>query len=114
MASTQSDGPAQAPQAAGFLLLHPRDNVLICTRDARAGTSVDIDGDRHVLSRDIALGHKIARVALKAGDTALRYGVPIGTMTAATAPGEHVHSHNLASDYLPAHGREAVRNTEGR
>lgn len=115
MASTMSDAPpSQVVEPGRFLLLHPRDNILICTRRVRAGTSVEIDGERHVLSTDIALGHKIARIALNAGDAALRYGVPIGTITALVAPGGHVHSHNLASNYLPAHGREAARDKEIR
>jgi hypothetical protein len=113
MASTKSDpGDPRAAATSGFLLLHPRDNILICTRNAQAGGSVEIDGERHVLNHDVALGHKIARVALNAGEPVLRYGVAIGTMTASARPGEHIHSHNLKSDYISAHGRDAVRDKE--
>jgi len=39
-------------------------------------------------------------VTLRAGDKVRRYGSPIGSMTQDAAPGEHVHLHNLQSDYL--------------
>ncbi|SFF72994.1 SAF domain-containing protein [Novosphingobium sp. CF614] len=99
-------GSPQAEEGRGaFLLLDPADNVLICTRDAAEGDTVAIDGIRVRLSQPIRLGHKIARQALRTGEKVLRYGAPIGSMTADAAIAEHVHSHNLASDYIPAHGR---------
>ena len=55
----------------------------------------------------------LSRIALARGEKVLRYGFPIGTMTEAAELGEHVHKHNLASDYLPAHGRDAVRTETG-
>jgi hypothetical protein len=33
----------------------------------------------------------------------VKYGCPIGTAMWAIAPGEHVHTHNLRSEYLPPH-----------
>lgn len=104
--------PAQ--EAQSFTLLHPRDNILICIRSAAAGDPVVIDGERYILGIDIALGHKIARTALQVGDKVLRYGIPIGSMTAAATPGAHIHSHNLKSDYIPAHNRDAARVEEIR
>lgn len=100
------------PPASPLLLLHPNDNVLIAARTIAAGAQVDIEGDAVTMQSDIALGHKVARVPLKAGDKIRRYGVPIGTMTAPVARGGHVHSHNLASDYLPSHSRETVHGKE--
>jgi len=97
-----------------FLLLHPADNILVCIRSATAGQSVLIDGQVVVLAGAIELGHKVARTNLKVGDKVLRYGAPIGTMTAAAAIGQHVHSHNLVSDYIPAHGRDAAQSEEPR
>lgn len=44
---------------------------------------------------DIPIGHKLAIKALKANDTAIKYGVDIGRVVAPVAPGEHVHIHNL-------------------
>lgn len=112
MVSTE---PLAPPARSGqFLLLHEKDNILICASPGRAGSAVLIDGTAHVLTSDIQLGHKIARVALAEGDKVYRYGIAIGSMTEAVHPGEHVHSHNLKSDYIPAHGRDAVRIREIR
>ncbi|WP_414902374.1 hypothetical protein ACMT1E_03880 [Sphingomonas flavalba] len=73
-----------------------------------------IDGKQHRLKTDIALGHKIARIAMKPGDKVLRYGVPIGSTTRSVAAAEHVHTQNLQSDYISAHGRDAARSQEIR
>jgi hypothetical protein len=98
--------------AGQFILLHHDDSILVCISTSRAGSTVVINGTAYVLASDILLGHKIARVELFVGDPVLRYGIKIGSMTAAANPGEHIHSHNLKSDYIPAHGRDAVRMRE--
>lgn len=104
--------PPAGSHSGSFVLLHEKDNILVCASSRGAGSSVTIDGTVYLLKTDIALGHKIARTALEAGDKVLRYGVPIGSMSSPAAPGEHVHSHNLKSDYIPAHGRDATRSRE--
>lgn len=96
-----------------FLLLDPNDNILICVKSVASGTPVEIEGAVVTLPQSVSMGHKIARVALSVGDKVFRYGFPIGTMTAAAKVGDHVHGHNLASDYLPAHGRDAVHKVGG-
>ena len=58
----------------------------------------------------IELGHKLARRALAADTRVLKYGAPIGSMKTAVARGEHVHLHNLRSDYLPSTSRDMDRN----
>src|SRR5581483_11441671 len=45
----------------------------------------------------IPFGHKIARQPRGSGEKLLRYGSPIGTLTADVAAGDHVHTHNLIS-----------------
>ena len=97
-----------------FLLLHDKDNVLICAANAAKGSVVAIDGQDHVLSSDIEIGHKIARTHLEPGAKVIRYGVTIGTISRAAKPGDHVHNHNLQSDYIPAHDRNAAREQEIR
>lgn len=82
------------------LLLHPLDNVMIAGADLDTGSSVWIDGSAVPIASDIQLGHKLARHALRAGDPVIKHGVPIGTMTAPVTPGQHVHLHNLTSDYM--------------
>lgn len=93
----------------GFLLLDEKDNILICVGSVPSGALAEIDGALVTLPVAISLGHKIARFSLAAGDKVFRYGLPIGTMTASARPGDHIHQHNLASDYLPAHGRDAAQ-----
>lgn len=107
--------PRSRPASSGqFVLLHEDDNILVCARSAAAGTELEIDGHTYILGADIELGHKIARRSLTPGEKVLRYGIAIGSMTAPAATAEHVHSHNLKSDYISAHGRDAVRIREIR
>ena len=112
MTSTEArSGPEERGQ---FILLHDRDNILVCARPGYAGEVVTIDGQSCCLTDDIQLGHKIARVPLAKGETVFRYGTSIGSMTNAAQPGEHVHNHNLKSDYIAAHNRDAVHIREIR
>ena len=56
--------------------LNPRDNVRV----------------------DLKNGHKYALCDIAAGENVIKYGFPIGHATRAIAKGEHVHSHNLATN----------------
>ena len=54
------------------------------------------DSSTNIQSVDeISLGHKIAMVDLKEGDTILKYGHDIGKVVKAIKKGEHVHVHNV-------------------
>lgn len=44
---------------------------------------------------DVPIGHKVALVNIKAGDTIWKYGQDIGIAKADIARGEHVHVHNV-------------------
>ena len=44
---------------------------------------------------EIPLGHKIAMIDLKEGDTILKYGHDIGKVVKHINKGEHVHVHNV-------------------
>jgi (2R)-sulfolactate sulfo-lyase subunit alpha len=90
------------------VLLHPDDNILVLAAPIQAGQRLEIDGQSVVAVSDVAVGHKIARRALSFGDKVLKYGAPIGSMTAAAAQGEHVHMHNMKSDYIASHTRQAT------
>lgn len=91
-----------------YVLLHPDDNILVLAAPIQAGQRLEIDGQSIVAASDVAVGHKIARRALLVGDKVLKYGAPIGSMIAAAAPGEHVHMHNMKSDYIASHTRQAT------
>lgn len=77
--------------------IHPSDNVVVATEALSAGTRIDIDGVGVTLSADVPAGHKIALTALAPGDAVVKYGFPIGRVTAPVAAGEWIHSHNLAT-----------------
>jgi len=58
-----------------------------------------LDGVTLKISRNIAVGHKLAARAIAKGEIILKYSCPIGTATCAIAPGEYVHTHNVESHY---------------
>jgi D-threo-aldose 1-dehydrogenase len=97
---------ASAP--APFLLLHPHDNVVVVRAPIAAGDRLVIDGVGVTAAVSVDVGHKLARRALSPGDKVYKYGAPIGSMRTAAACGEHVHMHNLGSDYIASHTRNAV------
>jgi (2R)-sulfolactate sulfo-lyase subunit alpha len=90
-----------------LLLLHPDDNILVARRDIAAGERVEVDGEAFTIPNAVELGHKLARRDIAAEGRVLKYGAPIGSMTVAVSRGEHVHMHNLRSDYIPSTTRES-------
>ena len=86
-----------------LLRLAPEDNVAVALRALRAGEMVNIDGVAFALDRDIAIGHKLAARAIAPGEAIVKYNCPIGVATVAIAAGAHVHTHNVASSYLPTY-----------
>ncbi len=81
--------------------LFPTHNVLVLTRSFEAGETIELGDIRRTLQTPIGLGHKIAACAISTGEKILKYGAPIGSATAPIQPGEHIHLHNMKSDYLP-------------
>ncbi len=86
--------------ASQLILLHDKDNVLACRRRIHRGDTLLIDGARVAAGGNIEVGHKVARVDLRPGDVVLKYGAPIGSITQPARVGEHVHTHNMKSDYI--------------
>lgn len=86
-----------------LLLLAPEDNVLVARDQISAGEIIRIEGVDVRLADDLRLGHKLARRAIVARERVWKYGAPIGRATRAIAIGEHVHVHNLVSDYTPTY-----------
>jgi len=88
-----------APQ----LLVHDRsDNVgVVVVEGLEPGTEmlcvVTADNSDFALrvSAAVPIGHKVALVDLKPGDTVIKYGQDIGRVVQPVARGEHVHVHNL-------------------
>lgn len=94
------------PTDPRLLLLHPGDNVYVLRDQIAAGEMVLVAGIAVAFPQALGLGHKIARVAVPAGQPVIKYGAPIGRAIRDIAPGDHVHLHNLASDYTPTYALE--------
>ncbi|WP_298091043.1 UxaA family hydrolase [uncultured Sphingomonas sp.] len=94
------------PPAA--IRLSPSDNVVVCCRSIEAGETFVVEGQPLTVTQAVPIGHKLALFALAPGDKVLKYGMPIGSMTMAADPGGWVHMHNMKSDYMPAHLRDAA------
>jgi altronate hydrolase len=74
--------------------LSSADNVVVARADILPGT--EIPGE-HVTSRGhVPAGHKLATAPVAVGAPVRKYNQIIGFATAAIAPGEHVHTHNVA------------------
>jgi altronate dehydratase small subunit len=89
--------------------LSPLDNVVVLSRRVEAGVTIAVDGRRLTVSTPLGLGHKLAFRSIAAGEKILKHGVPIGSATRAIAAGEHVHLHNMKSDYLPTYTLDVGR-----
>jgi hypothetical protein len=87
---------------AKLLQLAAQDNVAVSTAALQAGTIAAVSGAGGISLRDaVAVGHKVAIRDIAAGEKIIKFGCPIGSATRAISIGEHVHTHNLKSDYLP-------------
>lgn len=86
--------------AFSAICLAAGDNVGVVTSDVRPGIDLCI-GDQQLPVKDpIPFGHKIALVRIDEGEKIIKFGVPIGHAKTAIDAGEHVHIHNLESDYI--------------
>src|SRR5436190_13412005 len=74
-------------------LVHPEDDVAIALRPLTAGERLGAVTAR----QDVPTGHKIAVRDVAAGAPVRKYGWPIGAASHAIAAGDHVHTHNLAT-----------------
>ena len=84
----------------GLIRLSDRDNVAVATRNLARGAVVEVDGEQLITQDAIPFAHKIAIAAIAEDGQVLKYGVPIGRAKVAIAPGQHVHVHNIKSDYV--------------
>ena len=86
-----------------LLQLSPRDNVLVATATIDAGEEILVSGRSIRAAVNLPLGHKVATREIATGEKIIKYGVPIGSATSPISTGEHVHTHNIKSDYLPTY-----------
>jgi len=90
-----------------LILLHEDDNVFVVVAPIEAGDTLTIGGGTVPAREGITVGHKIARHTLEPGDKVIKYGAPIGSMTAYAEAGDWIHMHNMKSDYIAAHSRSS-------
>lgn len=81
-----------------IIKIHPNDNVAVTLIDRLAGDSISIDDQSITLKEAVSRGHKIALMAIETGKNIIKYGAPIGHATTAISIGEHVHTHNTATN----------------
>ncbi len=91
------------------ILLSPNDNIIVLTKSLQEGAVVRIGDVDYRLPSALGLGHKLAAKPIRAGEKILKYGAQIGSATRDIAAGEHVHLHNIQSDYLPTYTLELGR-----
>ena len=75
--------------------IHPDDNVAVAIRALAAGDVVSAGDTRVTLRDDVPAGHKVALFRIDVGEEVVKYGFPIGVMTAPVSAGHWVHIHNL-------------------
>jgi altronate hydrolase len=85
------------PASPRAIRCHPADGVGIALADLAPGEVIRLGEVRVGLRGPIPKGHKFALQPHALGEVVRRYGEAIGRATAAIAPGEHVHTHNLAT-----------------
>ncbi len=71
-----------------------------------AGEQLALNGKPLTVTAALGIGHKVAAEAIAVGAKIVKYGAAIGSATRDISPGEHVHTHNVQSDYLPTFLRE--------
>jgi (2R)-sulfolactate sulfo-lyase subunit alpha len=89
--------------AAPHLLVHDKKDTVgvVVVEGLKAGTDMlgvvthDDSSFKLKAKMDVPIGHKVALVDIKKGDTVIKYGQDIGKAVANIAKGEHVHVHNL-------------------
>ena len=83
------------PQKADYVLLHPRDTVVVCLREMSPGESLSVAGRQIDIRAHVPPGHKLAIERIECDQPVMKFGWPIGLASTTILPGDHVHSHNL-------------------
>lgn len=107
--ATTGNGHGKPP---GLLRLDAGDNVAVATRNLDPGEQVMLGDAVLTMERRVPTGHKVATRVIAAGERIVKYRVPIGSATAAIAPGQYVHTHNMKSDYIATFTFEAGKQFE--
>jgi (2R)-sulfolactate sulfo-lyase subunit alpha len=87
-------------QTATLIRPAEQDNVAVATRNLERGAVVTVEGEELTTRDAIPFAHKVAIRAIEQDGQVFKYGVPIGRAKVAIEPGQHVHVHNIKSDYV--------------
>jgi altronate hydrolase len=88
---------AKTPTAENSAIhLNPTDNVAVARVPLSPGQKLMVSGLEVTVAEPVPMGHKVALVGIQRGEHVRRYGQNIGVATQAIAPGERIHTHNLA------------------
>lgn len=65
-----------------WIQIHPSDKVAVALTPLAKGEKIELADRTIELQEDIAQGHKFALVPMSEGETVIKYGQPIGRLTA--------------------------------
>ena len=84
-----------------ILRINIHDNVAIALHPLLAGEECYLTdfSDPLILLNNIPYTHKVAIRHIRKDEKIVKYGSPIGSALYDIKPGEHVHSHNIKSNY---------------
>ncbi len=88
------------------LLMDQGDNCVVALEHIEPGDHVQYECGELTALDAVDLGHKLAIAPIAPGDKVIKHRAPIGSATQAIAPGAHIHTHNLKSDYIFGFHRE--------
>lgn len=78
------------------IVISPSDSAGVALSHLKKGETAE----GVTLLEDIEKGHKFALKDIKSGENIIKYGEVIGSATKDIAAGEHIHSHNMATNLL--------------
>lgn len=81
-----------------YIKINSADNVAVAVHPLSAGETVEVDGLRLTLAEDIPAGHKFALKDLHTGDNVIKYGFPIGHLTADAPTGTRIDHSKLRTN----------------
>lgn len=81
-----------------YIKINPADNVAVALADLPCGSTVSPDGREVTLLSDVPAGHKVLLRDLRAGEDVVKYGYPIGHVSADTPAGTWINERNLKTN----------------
>ncbi len=85
---------------AKVIQINKNDNVAVALQPLTKGAAYQLAEEQPVtLLNDIPFTHKVAIRPIASGENIIKYGSPIGSAIADIQAGEHVHVHNIRSNY---------------